>query len=286
MSPALVGTRGQFSDADHENVIPSLNGSPVYVDGVYVNIRVTSDDVPVLMHDSTVDRTTDGTGAVDSLTLAQIQALDAGGGAQVPTLAEYLDAILALIAAGGRRAFTRIFLNPRATATADVTAIHGVATDAAYASIEGDYSWVFGDIHKVTANLSAAEDLRSLDAAARIASWVGPGQDEVPTAIAALQDAAVDGETLLLSPRSIYWPNPALLDTVVAAGLEAGVSRVSGFINAALPLVHGDPDMGVAFVRACDTVPYWNTDGTVDASLIGHSPQKRSNPSHVMALWG
>ena len=61
------------------------------------DIQLTSDNVWVLMHDSTVDRTTNGTGLVKNLTLAQIKALDAGSwfsayftGEAVPTLDEYL----------------------------------------------------------------------------------------------------------------------------------------------------------------------------------------------------
>ena len=42
------------------------------------DIQFTVDDVPVLLHDDTVDRTTEGTGRVDTLTLAQVLALDAG----------------------------------------------------------------------------------------------------------------------------------------------------------------------------------------------------------------
>ena len=44
-------------------------------DSVEVDVRDTLDGVPVLMHDSTVDRTTDGTGAVADMTLEEIQAL-------------------------------------------------------------------------------------------------------------------------------------------------------------------------------------------------------------------
>jgi glycerophosphoryl diester phosphodiesterase len=42
------------------------------------DIHITSDGYLVLIHDETVDRTTDGTGEVDDMTLAQVQALDAG----------------------------------------------------------------------------------------------------------------------------------------------------------------------------------------------------------------
>lgn len=71
------------------------------VDGIEVDVRASADGVPVLMHDPTVNRTTDGRGGVSALTLAQLRELDAGAkapdaafrGERVPTLAEVLEAI-------------------------------------------------------------------------------------------------------------------------------------------------------------------------------------------------
>jgi glycerophosphoryl diester phosphodiesterase len=41
------------------------------VDGIEIDVHLTADGVPVIMHDKTVDRTTDGSGAIRKLTLAQ-----------------------------------------------------------------------------------------------------------------------------------------------------------------------------------------------------------------------
>ncbi|WMS43207.1 glycerophosphodiester phosphodiesterase family protein [Acuticoccus sp. MNP-M23] len=64
---------------------------------IEIDLRGTADGDVVIMHDETVDRTTDGTGPVTSLTLSQIKALDAGrhagdayAGATVPTFEEAL----------------------------------------------------------------------------------------------------------------------------------------------------------------------------------------------------
>ncbi|MFG1816477.1 glycerophosphodiester phosphodiesterase [Kribbella sp. NPDC049174] len=64
------------------------------------DVQPTKDGVPVILHDTTVDRTTDGTGAVRSLTAAQVAGLDAGSwfapayaGQRVPTLASQLDGL-------------------------------------------------------------------------------------------------------------------------------------------------------------------------------------------------
>lgn len=65
--------------------------------GIETDIHITKDNVPVLIHDATVDRTTNGTGRVNDLTLEEIKRLDAGGwfspefiGTQIPTLEEFL----------------------------------------------------------------------------------------------------------------------------------------------------------------------------------------------------
>jgi glycerophosphoryl diester phosphodiesterase len=61
------------------------------------DVALTQDGKLVLMHDVTVDRTTDGSGAVADLTLAQLKALDAGSWKdskfareRIPTLDEAL----------------------------------------------------------------------------------------------------------------------------------------------------------------------------------------------------
>lgn len=48
------------------------------VDMLEMDLHVTSDGGLVLMHDETVDRTTDGTGRLEDMTLAEVKALDAG----------------------------------------------------------------------------------------------------------------------------------------------------------------------------------------------------------------
>jgi glycerophosphoryl diester phosphodiesterase len=65
------------------------------VDFIEIDVQTTADGQLVLMHDSTVDRTTNGSGAVRSLTLSQIKELDAGSwfsakfaGEKAPTLEE------------------------------------------------------------------------------------------------------------------------------------------------------------------------------------------------------
>jgi glycerophosphoryl diester phosphodiesterase len=60
---------------------------------VEIDLRLTADGEMVVMHDPTVDRTTNGRGQVSSMTLAQLKALDIGGGEPVLTFGEALDLV-------------------------------------------------------------------------------------------------------------------------------------------------------------------------------------------------
>jgi|MudIll2142460700_1097286.scaffolds.fasta_scaffold10699_5 glycerophosphoryl diester phosphodiesterase len=91
-----------------ENTLPAFaNAVATGADVLELDVRRTADDVVVLLHDPTVDRTTDGVGDVGQMTFAELQQLDAGyqftadGGAshpfrgmgiRVPTLEQVLDA--------------------------------------------------------------------------------------------------------------------------------------------------------------------------------------------------
>lgn len=64
------------------------------VEGIELDVHLSADNIPVVIHDDTVDRTTNGTGAIGEFTARELGLLDAGGGQFVPTLA----AVLALAA--------------------------------------------------------------------------------------------------------------------------------------------------------------------------------------------
>lgn len=78
----------------------------VGADGIELDVRLSADGVPVVIHDATVDATTNGSGRVDRKTLAELRQLDAGAAFEstrgnasnalterIPTLAEILDAL-------------------------------------------------------------------------------------------------------------------------------------------------------------------------------------------------
>ena len=72
-----------------ENTLRALQRAiDLGADQIEIDVHLTKDGHLVLMHDSTVDRTTNGTGKIAKLTFAEIRQLDAGSGERVPTLDE------------------------------------------------------------------------------------------------------------------------------------------------------------------------------------------------------
>ncbi|MDX3077550.1 glycerophosphodiester phosphodiesterase family protein [Streptomyces sp. MI02-7b] len=90
--------RGQWREAPENSLAAFKAAYDHGAEIIETDIQLTKDGVPVLMHDTTVDRTTNGRGAVADMTLAQIEQLrlreGLGGGQaavtdqQVPTLEE------------------------------------------------------------------------------------------------------------------------------------------------------------------------------------------------------
>ncbi len=93
--PILFAHRGDLAHAP-ENTLPAFQQAlQKGADGVELDVNLTADGHVVVIHDSTVNRTTDGTGRVASLTLEAIQKLDAGSwynekfaGTKIPLLEE------------------------------------------------------------------------------------------------------------------------------------------------------------------------------------------------------
>ncbi|MBB4986977.1 MULTISPECIES: glycerophosphodiester phosphodiesterase [Streptomyces] len=93
----VIAHRGAPSAAPENTLVSdevARRGGAVWIEN---DVQPSKDGVPYILHDTTVDRTTDGTGAIRSLTSAQLDALDAGSwfapayaGTRVPTLAAQL----------------------------------------------------------------------------------------------------------------------------------------------------------------------------------------------------
>lgn len=97
MKVRAINHRG-YNVGAPENTLPAFRLSKLHgFNYVETDIRFTLDGVPVLIHDATVDRTSDGKGTVSSMTWEKIRCLDFGGlifpqyaGTKIPSLFEFL----------------------------------------------------------------------------------------------------------------------------------------------------------------------------------------------------
>lgn len=91
--PLITGHRGMPSTEDENTLEGARAAVAAGADAVENDIYKTTDGHLVIMHDATVNRTTDGTGNIESMTLAQVQALRTKSkGYAVPTLREFFQA--------------------------------------------------------------------------------------------------------------------------------------------------------------------------------------------------
>ncbi len=94
----LAAHRGFLTDYP-ENTLTSFRAAlKCDIDMVEIDLHMTSDGEIIMMHDHTVDRTTNGKGYIKDMTLAEIRALDAGcksspkfAGEKVPLFREFLE---------------------------------------------------------------------------------------------------------------------------------------------------------------------------------------------------
>lgn len=87
--PKLAAHRGTTVAAD-ENTLSAFRYALPYADVLETDVRWTSDNKMVLMHDATLDRTTNCTGKVSSRTLAYVKSCTTGRGQHPPSLRQFL----------------------------------------------------------------------------------------------------------------------------------------------------------------------------------------------------
>lgn len=96
-----IGHRGASAECPENTIVSFRRALEQGAQMIECDLQLAADGHVVVIHDWTVDRTTGGTGAVRELSLAALQALDAGSwkgerfsGEGIPTLEQTLDAVL------------------------------------------------------------------------------------------------------------------------------------------------------------------------------------------------
>jgi glycerophosphoryl diester phosphodiesterase len=95
--PLILAHRGARRRAPENTMAAFRLAAEMGADGIELDVQLCKDGEAVIIHNHTVDETTDGEGRVKDFTLAELQELDAGGwyaaqfaGQRVPTLAQVL----------------------------------------------------------------------------------------------------------------------------------------------------------------------------------------------------
>lgn len=171
------------------------------LDVIELDLHLSKDGALVVMHDTDVDRTTDGTGPIAEKTLAELRTLDAGRGERVPVFEEVLDAVKAPLQAeikdvAAARALAEVLLARDLAGRVEVSSFHdeavaeigrlvpGVRTaligsrfgpDIVTRAVDAGATTLCLNIRRVT--LEVVEEARKADL--RIIGWVVNTQDHL-----------------------------------------------------------------------------------------------------------
>jgi glycerophosphoryl diester phosphodiesterase len=136
--PLLIGHRGASAHAPENTLRAFRQALALGADGIECDVQHSADGTLVIIHDDTVDRTTNGTGNVGALRYAELAALDAGDGERIPTLDETLrwatDAT-----ASGRAPFLNLELKEAGTGPDTLAALTRMGYDGPIAISSFDY---------------------------------------------------------------------------------------------------------------------------------------------------
>ncbi|MEU9918647.1 glycerophosphodiester phosphodiesterase family protein [Streptomyces sp. NPDC051001] len=213
MNFLTIGHRGVMG-LEPENTLRSfVAAQQAGLDVIELDLHLSKDGALVVMHDTDVDRTTDGSGPIAEKTLAELRALDAGRGERVPVFEEVLEAVRSPLQAEikdmqAARALAEVMLRRDLVARVEVSSFHDEAiaeisrlvpgvrtaliasrygTDVVDRAVEAGAATVCLNIRRIT--LEVVEAARKADL--RIIGWVVNTQDHLRL-VRALQ---LDGAT-------------------------------------------------------------------------------------------
>lgn len=126
--PQVIAHRG-FSGEYPENTIAAVEAAmAVGVDMVEVDVRLSRDGVPVLCHNTRVDKTSNGNGAVARMTLAELKRLDVGSWMHRDFSNESIPTLDELIVVARQRTLLNLDVKDEAAMPAVIEAVslHGI----------------------------------------------------------------------------------------------------------------------------------------------------------------
>lgn len=88
-----IAHRGYSGRFDENTMIAFEKAIEYKADGIETDVQLSKDNIPVLIHDETLDRTTDGKGYVKDYTLAELKEFRTKSGKKIPTLKEFFELV-------------------------------------------------------------------------------------------------------------------------------------------------------------------------------------------------
>jgi glycerophosphoryl diester phosphodiesterase len=210
--PKIMGHRGAKA-YEPENTLRSIRRAlDLGVQAVEVDIHLSRDGHLVVIHDATVDRTTNGKGRVADLSWKELRRLDAGMGERLPSLEEVVDTV---------RGQAHLFVELK-----DPLAVEPLA--AFFSAQE-----LFAEAHVISFWHPALKQLRRLEPQIHTGVlFVGCPVD--PPALA----RSADARALILNYQYV---TPALVQAVRQAGLTIAVWNIDDVADL-IPLLPLDLD--------------------------------------------
>ncbi|GEM_PF-1306362 len=159
--------RGGAGEAP-ENTLAAFSRALGIGTGIEMDIRLSADNVIVVIHDASVDRTTNGTGNVSDMSVSQLKSLDAGSyfssgyaGETIPTLNEVF-----------------AYFTSQAPADAFMSIDTKVEDATLYAGLVAllDQYALFDRVYIEVSSTTVADEIRAIDSRVLLAVWRVDGQ--------------------------------------------------------------------------------------------------------------
>ncbi len=147
MKMLKIGHRGAKGHAPENTLMSFQKAIDLGVDGVELDVHLTSDDQLICIHDDTLNRTTSGNGLVSSFTLNELKMLRIDSHQEIPTLEEVFDLI-------DKKIFINIELKGKNTAKSVVALIDLFIKEK---------NWTYNHFIVSSFDWIALQEVRSLD---------------------------------------------------------------------------------------------------------------------------
>ena len=181
-----IGHRGARGYEPENTLISFQKALDLGVDGIELDVHLSKDGVVVVIHDETVDRTTDGIGAIHDLAVAKIKKLRTDKNQQIPTLTEVLDLI-------DKRVFVNIELKGKGTSKPVVQLVEKYIA-------END--WSYGDFIISSFDWNLLDEVVVLNPKIPIAVLTETTVEEALAFAKKIKATAINPDYTLLSPEN------------------------------------------------------------------------------------